>query len=81
MENFLLTNASSSHSHGQQDLCCDAFNKWKYYGPLRNSLPKLFAEKYGDVKRCLDSALLEGRCTTTASRGLVLNSEENDTTF
>lgn len=56
---------------------------WKYLGPLRNSLPKLFAKKHGDVKRCLslDSALLEGRCTTTASRGLVLNSEENDTTF
>lgn len=58
-----------------------AFNMWKYLGPLRNCLPKLFAEKCGDEKRCLDCALLEGRCTTTASRGFVLNSEGNNTTF
>lgn len=50
------------------------------FGATEKQVLLILFAKCGDEKRYQDCALLEGRCTTTASKGFVLNSEENYTT-
>lgn len=60
------TSASIPHGHGQQDLIV---------------FLNFVAESLEGKKVCSVSASLEERCTKTAFKGFISNSEENDTNF